>query len=170
MGTAKGRTAIPQCLTYWPFSDLTNILGSQNSSVIIVTGYRLDGQGYFPPLVSICPSVCPSIHWSVCLSACLSVCLSISVDPTWSTGHPWNASLHFSFLILYSWEDSLDGGSARCKTATDYMQTNIHASSGIRAHDPSVWRHFMPLTAWPLWLAAVDVLYRKCTEVLFIPI
>jgi hypothetical protein len=26
--------------------------------------------------------------------------VSIPVAPTWSTGHPWNASFHFSFLIL----------------------------------------------------------------------
>jgi hypothetical protein len=52
----------------------------------------------------------------------------------------------FSFLILNIRYDSLDGGSARRKAAT-YTQdntnriiahTNIHASSGIRTHDPSV--------------------------------
>jgi hypothetical protein len=37
----------------------------------------------------------------------------------------------------------MDGGSARRKAATytntEYTQTDIHASSGIRTHSPSVW-------------------------------
>jgi hypothetical protein len=28
---------------------------------------------------------------------------SIPIAPTWSLGHPWNASFHFNFLILDSW-------------------------------------------------------------------
>jgi hypothetical protein len=39
------------------------------------------------------------------------------------------------------WQDSLDGGSARCKASTNTRQhtrTHIRASSGIRTHDPSV--------------------------------
>jgi hypothetical protein len=43
--------------------------------------------------------------------------------------------------------DSLDGGSACRKAATytqdnintEYTHTNMHASSGIRTHDSSVW-------------------------------
>jgi hypothetical protein len=43
--------------------------------------------------------------------------LSIHIVPTWSIGHSWNTSFHFSFLILKSRQDSLDGGSARHKAA-----------------------------------------------------
>jgi hypothetical protein len=48
--------------------------------------------------------------------------------------------------LLHSWQDALDGGSARRKAST-YTQSNtnteqthedIHASRGIRTHDPSV--------------------------------
>jgi hypothetical protein len=42
----------------------------------------------------------------------------IPLTPTWSTGHPWNASSHFSFLILVSRYNSLDGGSGLRKAAT----------------------------------------------------
>jgi hypothetical protein len=54
----------------------------------------------------------------------------------------------FSFSWpLHRRHDSLKGGSASRKAATytqnntntEYMQTDIHASSGIRTHDPSVW-------------------------------
>jgi hypothetical protein len=139
MDTVKSQTAIPQCLTYWPFSDLTNIWGSRNSSVSIAAGYGLDGWGYFPPLVSVClhppiylsihPPTHPSIHLSTHLSIHPSIHPppthppvhqsihpsihpSISVVPTWSIRHPWNASFHFSFLISDIWQDSLDRGSA----------------------------------------------------------
>jgi hypothetical protein len=45
---------------------------------------------------------------------------------------------HFSFLILDSRQDSLDGGSARRKAATNTQnKSNVHASSGTRTHDPS---------------------------------
>jgi hypothetical protein len=58
---------------------------------------------------------------------------------------PWSL---FQFLDpIHSRYDSLDGGSARCKAAT-YTQNNkhtlkahdtdIHAFSSIRTHDPSV--------------------------------
>jgi hypothetical protein len=41
---------------------------------------------------------------SICLSIYLSTYLAIFVPvaPTWSIGHSWNASFHFSFLILDS--------------------------------------------------------------------
>jgi hypothetical protein len=38
----------------------------------------------------------------ICLSVCLSSIYLSLVAPTWSIGHPWNASFHFSFLILYT--------------------------------------------------------------------
>jgi hypothetical protein len=44
--------------------------------------------------------------------------ISIPLASTWSIGHPWNASFHFSFLIIDRRQDSLDGGSARRKAAT----------------------------------------------------
>jgi hypothetical protein len=45
--------------------------------------------------------------------------------PLWSIGHPWNASFHFSFLILDSRYDFLDGGSAQREAAT-YKQDNTN--------------------------------------------
>jgi hypothetical protein len=51
--------------------------------------------------------------------------ISIPVAPTWSIGHPGNASFHFSFLITSSWLDPWDGGSDRCKAAT-YTGQNKH--------------------------------------------
>jgi hypothetical protein len=99
-------------------------------------------------LSSIYLSVCLlSIYLSIYLSVCLSVCLSI---------HPclWLYSLllgpwpFFSFLIfLHRRWDSLDGRSSRRKAATytqdntntEYTHTDIHALSGIRTDDPSVW-------------------------------
>jgi hypothetical protein len=44
--------------------------------------------------------------------------LSISVAPTWSSGNSWNASFHFSFLIVDSRDGSFDEGSAHSKAAT----------------------------------------------------
>jgi hypothetical protein len=80
-------------------------------------------------------------------------------------GHPWNASFHFTFLVLGSRYDSLDGGSARRKAATYTGQhkhrinahTNTHASSGIWTLDPSVRasEDSSILRPRPLWLAHV---------------
>jgi hypothetical protein len=67
-------------------------------------------------------------------------CISLSIYVG-----PWPL---FEFLNpIHSRSDSLDGGSARRKAATytvestntEYTNTDIHASSGIRTHDPSVW-------------------------------
>jgi hypothetical protein len=77
-----------------------------------------------------------SIYLSIYLSVCLSIYLSIHVARTWRIGHPWNASFHFSFLILDSRQDSLDQPDAR--PVPTLTQTNIHALSGIRTYDPSV--------------------------------
>jgi hypothetical protein len=66
------------------------------------------------------------------------------VAPTCSIGHPWNTSFYFSYLILDSRYDSLDGGSARSKVATytgqhkHRINVDIHSLSGIRTHDPSL--------------------------------
>jgi hypothetical protein len=56
-----------------------------------------------------------------------------------------NRLVSLQFLNLKdSRQDSFDGGSARHKTATytgqhkHRINTNIHALSGIRTHDPSV--------------------------------
>jgi hypothetical protein len=51
--------------------------------------------------------------------------LSIPVVPTWRIGHPWDATFHFSFLILDSRQDSLGRVSARRKAAT-YTNTDKH--------------------------------------------
>jgi hypothetical protein len=64
----------------------------------------------------------PSTHPLTHLSTYLPTHLPIPAAPTWSIGHPWNASFHFSFLILDSRYDSLDEGSAHLKAAT-YTQT-----------------------------------------------
>jgi hypothetical protein len=72
----------------------------------------------------------------------LSFCLSMALQPFVG---PW---LLFQFLnLLHSRQDSLDGGSAHRKattcaedsTNTEKTHTDIHASSGIWTHDPSVW-------------------------------
>jgi hypothetical protein len=74
----------------------------------------------------------------------LSSSFSIPLAPTRSIGRPWNASFNFSFLILESRQDSLDGGSARRKAANNTGQhkqriyADIHALNGIRTHDPRV--------------------------------
>jgi hypothetical protein len=57
---------------------------------------------------------------SVWTNIYLSLSIFIPVAPTWSIGHPWNASFHFSFSD--SRQDSLDRGSARRKAVT-YTQT-----------------------------------------------
>jgi hypothetical protein len=57
--------------------------------------------------------VTKSIYLSIYL------CTIIPAAPTWSIGHQWKTSFHFSFLILDNRKDSLDGDSARRK-ATNY--------------------------------------------------
>jgi hypothetical protein len=47
-----------------------------------------------------------------------TIYLSIPVAPSWSLGHSSNVLFHFSFLILESRWDSLDGWSTRRKAAT----------------------------------------------------
>jgi hypothetical protein len=57
--------------------------------------------------------------------------LSVALHPLWTL-----AAFSVSKYI-HSQHDSLDGGSAR-RTAAICTHTDIHASSGIRTHDPSV--------------------------------
>jgi hypothetical protein len=82
------------------------------------------------------PQYCHCKITSVCL------CIYGSTDLLLDLGR-FSQLLH----LLHSQWDSLDGGTARGLTAT-YTQNNtntvythidIHASSGIRSHDPSVW-------------------------------
>jgi hypothetical protein len=70
--------------------------------------------------------------------------IHITCCSPWSTGHLWNASFHFNFLILYTvgrtpWAG--DQPVARPLRSQDSTNTNadIRASSGIRIHDPGVW-------------------------------
>jgi hypothetical protein len=99
--------------------------------------------------LSICPSVQPPTHPSIHSFMVLQPFVG-----------PWPI---FQFLELFTQSVGLLGrGSARRKAATctqnstniEQTQTNIHASSVIRTHDPNVLsgrRQFMPLTARPLW-------------------
>jgi hypothetical protein len=66
----------------------------------------------------------------------------------WLYSHSVGPLPLFQFLNpVHSWYDSLDGGSAGRKavtytqniTNTEKTYTDIHASSGILTHDPSVW-------------------------------
>jgi hypothetical protein len=82
-------------------------------------------------------------HLSVCLSVCLPVCLSVYVYISiyGSRALCWSlAAFSVSWYFIQSVE-LLARGSARRKAVT-YTQNNtntdIHASSGIRNHDPSV--------------------------------
>jgi hypothetical protein len=79
----------------------------------------------------------------VCMYVCLYVCiyLSMALQPF---VRPWPL---FQFLdLLHCRWNSLDGGSGRHKAATctqdstnvEQTQTDIHASSAIQTHDPSV--------------------------------
>jgi hypothetical protein len=61
-----------------------------------------------------------SIYLSVCPSVRLPTHLSVA--PTWSMLHPWNASFQFSFLTLDIRYDSLEGGSACRKAAINIKQ------------------------------------------------
>jgi hypothetical protein len=71
----------------------------------------------------------------------LSIYLSKALQPFVG---PWPFLSDISYT--HSRYDSLDGGSARLKaspytqnnTNTEYTHTDIHASTGIRTHDPSV--------------------------------
>jgi hypothetical protein len=93
---------------------------------------------YYISHLSICLPVC----LSVCLSVRLYVCLSMALQP-----FVWPLPL-CNFLILYTvGKTPWTGGSARHKAATcthdstdtEKTHTDIHASGGIRTHDPSVW-------------------------------
>jgi hypothetical protein len=78
----------------------------------------------------------------------------VPVAPTWSTGHPWNASFHFSFLNLNCRLETLDGGSARRKTAIYTGQHKHRINAGKHPClecDSNPWSqcsseriHFMP--------------------------
>jgi hypothetical protein len=70
--------------------------------------------------------------WSICHNIVtifdnmheLYLSVFIPVVPTWSIGHPWNASFHFSVLILDDRQDSLDEWSAHRKAATNTQTQN----------------------------------------------
>jgi hypothetical protein len=69
------------------------------------------------------PPIHPPTYLTTHPSTHLPTYLPIPVASTWSIGHPWNASFHFSFLTLDSRQDPLDGGSARHKAALHRTQT-----------------------------------------------
>jgi hypothetical protein len=72
----------------------------------------------------------------------------IPVAPTWSIGHLWNASFHLKFLNLRQSVGLLGRGISPSqgrylhrttqKHKINAHNTDIHALSGIRTHDPSV--------------------------------
>jgi hypothetical protein len=58
------------------------------------------------------------------------------VAPTWSTGHPLNASFHFSSLIGRTpWMGDQAVKRPLPNTNTEWTQTYIHALSEIRTHN-----------------------------------
>jgi hypothetical protein len=71
----------------------------------------------------------------------MSLSIYFLLLPLWSIGHPWNALFHFSFLILRQSVGLLGRGISPSQGRYLYkhrINTNIHASSEIRTHDPSV--------------------------------
>jgi hypothetical protein len=78
--------------------------------------------------------------------------LSFLLLPLWSLGHPWNALFHFSFLILIQTVELLGWGMSPSQGHYLYkhtINTNIHALSGIRTHDPTVWAGEYSSCIWP---------------------
>jgi hypothetical protein len=67
-----------------------------------------------------------------------SACLPICVVATWKIRHPLDAFFHFSFLIKTVGRTPWTEDQPLPTHRTTQTQKNILASSGIRAHDPSV--------------------------------
>jgi hypothetical protein len=123
----------------WVFSLTARQLYSLEKSPPQNRSARFGEEKNVLPLTGIEPG-CPtrtSTRYSICLSIYLSTYLSIYL---WLDRLPL-----FQFLNpIHSQQDSLDGRSARHKSAT-YTQNNtnrinadINALSGIGTHDPSV--------------------------------
>jgi hypothetical protein len=78
------------------------------------------------------------------VSSDIVISIFIPVAPTWSIGHPGNASFQFSFLILLTvgrtpWTgDQPVARPLPTQDNTNRINANIHALSGIRTHDLSV--------------------------------
>jgi hypothetical protein len=96
-----------------------------------------------------CSNIWVRVAWNsytfIMLRDCIYLYLSVPVAPIWSIEHPWNALLHFSFLILYTvgrtpWAGNspAQGRYLHRTKQTEWTQTDIDALSGIRTHDTSV--------------------------------
>jgi hypothetical protein len=88
--------------------------------------------------VQLYPASCHFIPRRSRCSPSLSLSLS-PVAPTWSTGHPGNASFHFSFLNLRESVGLLGRGISPSQGR--YLHTGQHRHpclGGIRTHVPSV--------------------------------
>jgi hypothetical protein len=90
--------------------------------------------------------------------------LIVPFAPTWSIGHPWHASFHFSFLTLCRVGRTPWTRDQPCfKTATyagQHKQARdgdshscLEWGSNPRSQCLSGWRQIMSQTAWPPWLA-----------------
>jgi hypothetical protein len=108
----------------------------------------------------------------ICYFTLLTAPLSLSlfpVAPTWSTGHPWNASFHFSFLILYTvgripWTS--DQPVARPLPIHKHRinaerHPCLECDSNPRPQCSSKRRHCMPYNARPLWSVLTRYLLAK---------
>jgi hypothetical protein len=102
----------------------------------------------------------------------LSLSLSLLILPLWSTGHPWNALFHFSFLILRQSVGLL--GREISPTQGRYLHTGQHKHRINADRHPCLqWDsnpqsqcysgriQCMPYTARPLWSALLPMLVRK---------
>jgi hypothetical protein len=82
----------------------------------------------------------PVSWWSILKLAHISVSLFFLLLPLWSLGHPWNALFHFSVRILRQSIGLLGQGISPSQDRYLHkhrINTDIHALSGIRTHDPS---------------------------------
>jgi hypothetical protein len=85
--------------------------------------------------------------------------IHVSCCSFWSRGH-------FNFLILYTVGRTHWKGDRHCRKAATYTgqhksrrNADIHASSGIRIHDPNVWaREDSYIINTPLWLPSLQFL------------
>jgi hypothetical protein len=82
------------------------------------------------------------------LFSVLHLSLPFLLPPFWYIGHPWNALLHFSFVIIRQSVGLLGRGISPSQGRYLHMEqhkhrinahnTDVHALSVIRTHDPSI--------------------------------
>jgi hypothetical protein len=91
-----------------------------------------------------CLSIYLSIYLSVCLSVSLSVCLFVCLSVYVSRALCWTLAEFFSFLIFTQSVGLLGRGISPSQgrylhIGQHRINADIHAWSGIRTHNPSVW-------------------------------